>query len=413
MHTIAGRWRGTARLVLAGLVVAWASAGCASAPGADGTPGALRVGSALSLTGKLSGEGRLTEQGYQYCQDVINAHGGIRVGTRSLTLAIDFQDDQSSPTASAQIVQQFNDQGIKLILGPYGSSATAAVAAVAQSNGQVVVDSAGADNAIFSHGYTQIVGVESPASNYAASIIDAIVSKVNPPPKTVAVVSADDNFSQEVARFAVEEARNQTLDVLPLITFPAGSTDLSSVVTRLRAEHPDLVIESGHFAEGAALVLQAAQLGLRPAGIGETVAPTDPEFVKSLGKLANGVIGSTQWVPNQPGHDRYFGTAAGYAQGFREKYGFTPDYHAAEASAGCLALVLAIEHAGTTDPAPVSAALHQLDVGSFFGRIRFAANGEDITRPMAVMQIQHGRPATIWPPKLAQAPLIWPASSSP
>lgn len=399
--------------MLAGLVVAWATAACASPPGSGGTGGVLRVGSALSLTGKLSGEGRLTEEGYRYCQDVINAHGGIRVGVRHLTLAIAYQDDQSSPTASAQIVQQFNDEGVKLILGPYGSSATAAVAAVAQGNGQVVVDSAGADNAIFSHGYTQIVGVESPASNYAASIIDAIVSNVEPAPNTVAVVSADDNFSQEVARFAVAEARKHALDVLPLITFPAGSTDLSSVVTRVRAGHPDLVIESGHFAEGAALVRQAAQLGLRPKGIGETVAPTDPEFVKSLGKLASGVIGSTQWVPNQPGRDRYFGTAAGYAEGFRVRFGFTPDYHAAEASAGCLALVLAVEHAGTTDPAEVTAALHQLDVESFFGRIRFAANGQDTTRPMAVIQIQRGRPVTVWPPRLAQAPLAWPASSAP
>ncbi len=395
-------------------MVACAAGACGSVPSPDaGTSGLLRVGSALSLTGELAGEGRLTEEGYQYCQDVISARGGVQVGSRHLTLSISYRDDQSSPTASAQIVQQFNDEGIKLILGPYGSPATAAVAAVGQSDGQVVVDSGGADDSIFSHGYTQIVGVESPASNYAASIIDAIAEGAHPAPKTVAVVSADDNFSQEAARFAIKEARSHGFGVLPLITFPAGSTDLSSVVTRLRAEHPDLVIESGHFVEGVALVLQSAQLGLRPEGIGETVAPTDPEFVRSLGRLANGVIGSTQWVPNQPGRDNYFGTATDYAQGFRARFGFTPDYHAAEASAACLALVLAVEHAGTTDPAQVALALRQLDVGSFFGRIRFAADGQDTTRRMAVIQIQHGRPVTIWPGGLAEAPLRWPASSAP
>jgi branched-chain amino acid transport system substrate-binding protein len=395
-------------------MVAYAAGACGSVPGAGtGTGGLLRVGSALSLTGDLAGEGRLTEEGYQFCEDVINVHGGVQVGSRHLTLSISYADDQSSPAASAQIVQRLNDEGIKLVLGPYGSSATAAVAAVAQSNGQVVVDSGGADNGIFSHGYTQVVGVESPASNYAASIIDAVAADARPVPKMVAVVSADDNFSQEVARFAVEEARSHGLGVLPPITFPAGSTNLSSVVTRLRAEHPDLVIESGHFVEGAALVRQAAQLGLRPEGTGETVAPTDPEFVRSLGRLADGVIGSTQWVPNQPGRDKYFGTATGYAHDFRARFGFTPDYHAAEASAACLALVLAIEHAGATDPAPVADALRQLDVSSFFGRIRFAADGQDTTRPMAVIQIQHGRPVTIWPRNLAEAPLRWPASSRP
>lgn len=415
MPTIVGRRARSSRVALAGLLVACAASACGRAHSADtGTGGLLRVGSALSLTGDLVSEGRLTEEGYEYCQDVINAHGGVRVGGRHRTLSISYSDDESSPTLSAQIVQEFNDEGIKFILGPYSSEANATVAAVAQINGQVVVDSGGADNAIFSHGYTQIFGVESPASNYAASIIDAVVQDARPVPKTVAVVSADDNFSQEVARSAIRDAsKKHGLDVLPLLTFPAGATDLSSVITRLRAEHPDLVIESGHFVEGAALVAQAAMLGLRPEGIGETVAPTDPAFVGSLGSLANGVIGSTQWVPTWPGRDAYFGTATDYAKGFKARFGFTPDYHAAEASAACLALVLAIEHAGSTNPARVTAALGRLDVDSFFGRIRFARDGQDTTRSMAVIQIQHGRPVTIWPRSLAQAPLRWPAAGAP
>lgn len=393
-------------------IVILTSASCSGMSQAPGRSGSLvRVGSALSLTGDLSGEGRLTEEGYQYCEDVINARGGVKIRGRRVPLSISYADDQSSPTESAQLVQEFGEQGVKLILGPYGSSATAAVAAVAQSDGQVVVDSAGADDGIFSHGYTRIFGVESPASKYAASIIDAIAENVQPTPDLVAIVSANDNFSQEVARFAVEDARGHGMRVLPLITFPAGSTDLSPVVTRLRAEHPDLVIESGHFVEGVALLRQAAQLGLRPRAFGETVAPTDPAFVRSLGPLADGVIGSTQWVPNQPGRDSYFGTAADYARGFRARFGFTPDYHAAEASAACLALVLAIEHAGTVDPPQVAIALARLDTDSFFGRIHFASDGQDTARPMIVIQIQHGRPVTVWPRSLAQAPLQWPAAS--
>jgi branched-chain amino acid transport system substrate-binding protein len=403
-----------AGLVVAGLAVACAASACGSGNGPDyGTSGQLRVGSALALTGPLATEGKLTQQGYQYCQDVINSRGGVVVGRRHMSLAISYADDQSSPTTSAQLVQQFNDEGVKFILGPYGSEANATVAAIAQINVQVMIDSAGADDGIFHHGYTQVFGVEAPAYNYATSIIDAIVRDARPAPKTVAVVSADDTFSQAVARSASQDAHRNGLRVLPLITFPAGATDLSSVVTRLRAEHPDLVIESGHFVEGAALVLQAAQLGLWTDGIGETVAPTDPAFVASLGRLADGVIGSTQWVPAWQGRDKYFGTAAGYAGGFRAKFGFIPDYHVAEASAACLALVLAIEHAGSTDPAAVTAALQTLDVNSFFGRIHFAADGQDTARRMAVIQIQDGRPVTIWPPNLAQAPLVWPATSAP
>ncbi|HEV2376390.1 MAG TPA: amino acid ABC transporter substrate-binding protein [Streptosporangiaceae bacterium] len=411
MHAVISQRRRRTRVALAGLVMACATSACGT-PGAS-ADGPLRVGSALAMTGALATEGRLTQQGYQYCQDVINTHGGVLVGRRHLMLAISYQDDQSSPTASAQIVQQFNDQGIRLILGPYGSEANATVAAMAQINGQVMIDAAGADDGIFRHGYTRVFGVESPASKYGTSIIDAVVQDARPGPKTVTVVSADDTFSQAVARSAIRDVQRRGLRVFPLVTFPAGATDLSSVVTQLRAEHPDLVLESGHFVEGAALVLQAAQLGLRTEGIGETVAPTDPAFVGSLGRLANGVIGSTQWVSTWLGQDRYFGTAVQYAGGFQAKFGFVPDYHVAEASAACLALVLAIEHAGSTDPAAVAAALRRLSVNSFFGQILFAKDGQDTNRRMAVIQVQHGHPVTVWPPNLAQAPLVWPATAAP
>lgn len=395
-------------------MAACALGACSGAPASDpGPSGQIRVGSPLALTGSLAIDGQETRQGYEYCQYVINAHGGVRVGRRHLPLMISYQDDQSSPTTSAQITQQFNDDGIKFILGPYGSEANATVAAITQITGQVMIDTAGADNEIFSHGYRQVFGMESPASNYAASMIDAIVGDVHPAPATVAVVSADDNFSLEVARSAIHDAATDGLRVFPLITFPAGATDLSSVITQLRAEHPALVLESGHFVEGSAFILQAAQLGLQADGIAETVAPTDPEFVQTLGGLANGVISPVQWVPAWSGHDAYFGTAASYARGFKAKFGFIPDYHDAEASAGCLALVLAIEHVGSTDPAKVAAALRRLNLSSFFGQIHFAPDGQNTSRRMAVIQIQHRRPVTVWPRDLAQARLVWPATSAP
>lgn len=403
------RWAGASGASLA-LLSLLSSCG-SSRPLAAGAP-LLRVGVAISLTGDLANEGRLTEEGYQLCQDRVNQTGGVKVGGRRLTMAISYADDESSPTEAARLVQQFDDEGIKFILGPYGSAANEAVAPVVQRNGQVMVDSAGADNAIFDHGYTRIFGVESPASNYAASMVDAIVFEAHPPPRRVAFLSADDSFSLAVAHYGITEARDQGLDVLPLITFPAGSTDLSSVVTRVRAERPDLVVETGHLVEGLALMRAAAELGLRPEGIAETVAPTDPSFVPTLGPLADGVIGSTQWVVGQPGQDSLFGTSYDYARLFRAKYGFMPDYHPAEASAACLALVLAIEKAGSTDPAKVAQSLANLNTSSFFGRISFAPNGQDVTKTMAVVQIQHGKAVTVWPPGLAQGRLIWPAYSS-
>jgi branched-chain amino acid transport system substrate-binding protein len=145
-------WRVMAAFVL---VLSLAAAGCGKeeSSGGGGAEGdTLKIGAALSLTGSLAKEGLLTKQGYQLCQQVVNAKGGVKADGKSYKLAIAYTDDKSEPDTAAQLVDRFNDQGIKLVLGPYGSPSTEAAAAVVEKNGQVMVDSSGADNNIFSKG---------------------------------------------------------------------------------------------------------------------------------------------------------------------------------------------------------------------------------------------------------------------
>ena len=92
----------------------------------------------MSLTGKLAREGTLTQEGYKLCVEKVNAKGGVKVGGKTLKLAVSYQDDTSKPDTAAQLVDQFNDQGIKLILGSYGSANTEAQAAVIERNNQVL-----------------------------------------------------------------------------------------------------------------------------------------------------------------------------------------------------------------------------------------------------------------------------------
>jgi branched-chain amino acid transport system substrate-binding protein len=130
-----------------------------------------------------------------------------------------------------------------------------------------------------------------------------------------------------------------------------------------------------------------------------------------LGPLADGVLASTEWVRDQPSSGPYFGSAEQYYRRYEQLMGARPDYHAAEASAGCIALVLAIEKAGSLSPAAVRRAMAGLDVDTFFGRIHFAPNGQNVGKGIAVVQLQRGQPVPVWPKDLAEAPLCWPAVS--
>jgi branched-chain amino acid transport system substrate-binding protein len=405
----------TARWWSAALAAVLVVTGCGGGgdTGSTSDDDTLAVGAALSLSGKLAREGVLTKEGYQYCEEVVNAKGGVDVGGRSRRLRIRYQDDQSIPDTAAQLVDDFNDRGLRLLLGPYGSASTEAAAAVVERNGQVMVEGAGADNKIFTQGYRNLFAVLSPATTYLTSIVRAVLELADPKPATVAIVFADDGFSRTGAEAGREEAERQGMKVVAFEAVPNGTTDVSAALVKIKPRAPDLILVAAHLAEGVALIRQAQELGVQPAGgFGETVAPPTPDFVATLGAAAEGVLGSSQWTPETEGAEARFGTAADYAAGLKTRFGHEPEYHNAEATAACLALVLAIEQADSTDPAEVRDALAGLDVETFFGRIRFDEEGKNADKPMSVIQIQDGRAVTVWPRSEHTAPLRWPAGAS-
>ena len=389
-------------------------AGCGSKQEAT-TPGGaesgtLKIGASIGLTGKLAREGILTKEGYQLCQEKVNAKGGVDIAGKKVKLDIQYQDDTSKPDVAAQLVDQFNDKGVKLILSSYGSANTEAQAAVIERNNQVMVDSAGADDKIFSKGYKRTFAVLSPASEYASSIVKAIAELATPKPKSIVFLSADDGFSKTAAEGGMKTAKSLGLDVQEVQYFPNGATDVSSALTKVKGDKPDIIIGSVHLAEGVAIIKQARELGVTPLGFGETVAPPTPDFVKSLGALAENVLGSSQWTDVTAGEDKYFGTAKAYAADIQTKFKHAAQYHNAEATAGCLAFVLAVEKAGSTDVNKVRDALAGLVTASFFGKIKFDATGQNTFKPMSVIQIQKGKAVSVWPKDSAEAKMIWPGT---
>jgi branched-chain amino acid transport system substrate-binding protein len=401
-------------VVAAALVAGTACGSKGEERAADGGGEAtLTIGASLSLSGSLAREGALTKEGYDLCQKVVNDKGGVPVGGRNRRVQIEYQDDLSKPDTAAQLVDQFNDRGIKLILGPYGSATTEAAAAVVERNGQVMADSSGADDKIFTKGYKRTFAVLSPARAYAASMVQALAELADPRPGRIAFLSADDGFSKTVTQTGMAKARELGMEVVAEEYVPNGTSDVSAALTKIKPRSPDVIMVSAHLAEGVATVKQAAELGIRPpGGFAETVAPPTPDFAATLGPAAEGVIGSTQWTVGTPGRDKWFGSAGDYDELFKAAFGGREaEYHNAEATAACLALVLAAEKAGTTDTDRVRDVLAGLDEQTFFGPLKFTPEGQNLTKQMAVIQIQDGRPVPVWPRDTSQAPLRRPGTA--
>ncbi|HEY7983544.1 MAG TPA: ABC transporter substrate-binding protein, partial [Ktedonobacterales bacterium] len=250
-------WRRRAATPLALLALALPAvlAACGSSSSAAGKSGTLIFGAPISLTGSLSHEGTDTLNGYNLWADQVNAQGGLKVGDTSYKVQIKYYDDTSSAQQSAQLTTQLiTADKVNFLFGPYGSAATLTDEVIAQQYQIPMVEGNGAAQAIFNKNNPYIFGVLSPSPEYAGAMIDAAASLADPP-KTVAIINANDSFSAEVAKAAKDKAVAKGFQVVYTQSYPANATDLSGVLTQIKTSAsggvPDMIIGSGH--EGEAL----------------------------------------------------------------------------------------------------------------------------------------------------------------
>ncbi len=367
-------------------------------------------GAALAATGRDAREGALTKDGYEFWKDYVNAHGGMKVGGKTYKVDIKYADDETNPQTAARLVEKFIDQDhVNFILGPYGSANSASTAAVVERKKIPMVEGNGSAEKIFSQGFKYTFAVLSPARRYLEGILEMALAQKDKP-KTVAVVAANDAFSLEVAQGASDYAIAHGLKVVYNNKYPADTTDVSSIVSAIKATNPDVILNGGHLQDALLLQKGFKEQNVAARIFGYSVGPDTPDFRKTLGSVAEYVYGGTQWSPTAKykGAAGFIGDSKTYAAEFEKKYGHVPDYHNAESTATCLAFQYAIQKAGSLDPLKVRDALQALDVVTFYGILKFDSRGINVYKPMAVNQIQKGNLVTVWPTGVQNAKPAYP-----
>ena len=392
------------------LLAAAAVAAVACGSGTSTGQTTITLGAPLGLTGSLTKESTLTQQGYNLWLDWINASGGIVVNGVKHPVVIKYYDDTSNANQSAVLMQKLiTEDKAQFLLGPYGSAATATDAAIAEQNQIPMVEANGAARSIFNQGYKYTFGVLSPANKYLEGVID-MAATLSPKPTTIAMLSADDNFSIEVADAINSYAPTKGMRVVLYKKYKNGATNLSAEVQAAKAVNADIVLNSGHLQEAIAINKAAKEQKLNAKIFAYSVGPSTPDFIAALGNDANYVYDGSQWTPQVKYTPAFYLTVSDYVAAYKAKYPGLgdPDYHVAESTAACLALQRAIENAGSLDPKKVRDALAALDVTVFFGQIKFDSRGINIYKPMVVEQIQAGVHHTVFPADVADAQAKYP-----
>lgn len=368
----------------------------------------IRIGAAMALTGDFSPDTSLVRDGYEFAVDKINDAGGINVDGEMRPIELVIRDDGSDREQSARLLEQLiAEEEVDLLLAPWGSGNTNAVAPISERYERVMIAPLAASDAIWEQGYQYLFGMLPLGSDNERPMVHMAQDLGA---ERIALVTTDDLFPGLAHEGAVEEAESLDLEIVVNEIYPPGTVDVGPLITQIVEADPDFLIAPVDVADAIVLIQQMKERGYRPPGMALSGATFVPDFLDNVGDDAEGLFGIVHWFPTLPWSDSIFGTATEYAEEFEAAYGYPPTHDNSAASAAVEALKLAVEAAGSLDQTAVRDALRNLEVETMFGPVNFDdETGRNIGLEYPV-QIQGGEPVIVYPEEAAGSDPVYPVT---
>ena len=263
-----------------------------------------------------------------------------------------------------------------------------------------MVSSGASGPEIWARGYQNVFGMYTPANVYMDHVLEYAMSKGL---KRVALIYEDTDFPREVAKGVKAKLRTLKMNLVFAEEYDKASTDFGSMIIKMKAKKPDVIIGGSSLPGSTAFMRQAKENRLSAKIFAFAAGPAIPDFGQNLGLDAEDVMGNTQWEPAL----NFAGTKT-FAARYAKKHGAEPSYHAAGGYGAGQVLEAAVKKSGSFDKNKLRQALLDLDTTTIFGRYKVDATGLQIGKPAYTIQWINGVRQIILPPSAATAKPVYP-----
>ncbi|MGE9008780.1 amino acid ABC transporter substrate-binding protein [Leptospira interrogans] len=404
---------GTIAAAVLGLTFGLTSAATAQQP-------PIKIGMSMAQTGGLAGGGKASQLGIEVWRDDVNARGGL-LG-RKVELIV--YDDKSSASETPAIYSKLLDvDKVDILFAPYATVPTAPLMPLVKQRGMLLMGN-------FSFQVNSKVGHDmwfnnapwGPADSWASSFLD-LGQKAGG--KTIALLAADQEFAQNLAKTAREVATKLGMKIVFDQAYPPSTVEFSGILRALKAAKPDIVYVASYPPDSAGILR-----GVNEIGIGDNVKLFGGGMVglqfgavmENLGSLLNGVVNYNTWLPEpsmyHEGTKAFFETYTKRAVEAKvDPLGY---YLAPYGYASGQMIEQAIKAVGSLDQKALAKYLRENTHKTIVGPITFAADGE--WKESGVVQAQFrgivdknmeqfrssGKQAVLFPDKMKSGTLVTP-----
>ncbi len=253
----------------------------------------VRIGMLLPFTGPLALEGKQTWEGFSIAADMVNDRGGLW-GKK-----VEFvKGDSVSPdSAISEMERLITVEKLNVIAGGYSSSRVFAASEISERYKKVYwVSTAVAEN-ITTRGFKYIFRYNAPSTIFGKTKVQFTRDKIapalgkKPEDLRVAIIYEDSLWGTTTAKVEAEEAPKMGLKVVANESYSNKSVDLSSLIMKLRAARPDVILMTGYVIDTSLFWRQCKELDFNFAALLESGAVLGhPEWLQAFGKDVNGTL---------------------------------------------------------------------------------------------------------------------------
>ncbi len=340
----------------------------------------IKIGVAGPHSGDLASYGIPTTKAAELVAAEVNAKGGI-LG-RKIELLV--EDDVCKPEIATNTATKLLSAKVDVVVGHICSGATKAALGIYKDS-KIICMSPSATNPGLTQSGDYPNFYRTIASDDAQAKLDVEFALNTLKLKKIAVIHDKGDYGKGFAEFAkkfLEESGKAEIVLYEGIT--PGAMDYSAIVQKIKRSKAEAVIYGGYHPEASKIVTQMRKKKMKTTFISDD-GVKDDTFIKVAGEFAEGVYASgPKDTSNNP-------LSIAAVEAHKKKYKADHGAFYINAYSAMLALVNAIEKAGSTDYEALSKALKTEWVETPIGKIRFDDRGDAIGAGFSVYQVQKGK----------------------
>ncbi len=378
-------------------VLASAAAGLVFFVSAAWAADPIKIGVGIAQTGAFAPAAVPALNAYKLWVAQQNAAGGLDVAGTRRPIQLVTYDDQSDFTKEAAIYEKLiTDDKVDLLLAPYSTPAHFAVVSVLERNKFPMV---GATAASYQLKKLKPGNIWFTTSAMPDQMGPALVKLLQSQGfKTLAISTLQSPFPREFEHFVREAIKGTDIKIVVSEEFAPDIRDMSSIVTHIKAAHPDAVLSLSYPPQSILYVKSAREQGLDAPFQLVLIGATHEYFAKMFGENLDGIVTIGHWSPYQTKWPK----AMPFYQAYLARYKEAPDYlDVPLAYMSCEILQQAVAKAGL-DHDKLRAEISSDTFDTIDGPVKF--NGvANVSTPTMFLQRQGDKTQIIWPKSEATA----------